>query len=90
MWPDEIYSVKTGYCPALNVFEVLVDLLYKILQVCARNANPYWPSGQKKNLKAMNILWMWEEKLFYDIVSWVESDLCCVHSFPQASESTAP
>lgn len=50
VWPNEIYSVKMGYCPALkvNVFEVLVDLLYKILQVCARNANPYWPSGQKK------------------------------------------
>lgn len=39
----------------------------------------------------MNILWVWEEKLFYnDIVSWVESDLCCLHSFPQVSESTAP
>lgn len=32
----------------VNVFEVLVDLLYKIPQDCARNANPYWPSGQKK------------------------------------------
>lgn len=51
------------------------------------------PTGHqdKKNLKAMVILWVWEEKLFYNnIVSWVESDLCYVHSFPQDSESTAP
>lgn len=39
-----------GYCPALNVnvFEMLVDLFYKITKACARNANPYWPPGGKK------------------------------------------
>lgn len=50
VWPNEICSVKMGYCPALNVnvFEMLVDLLYKITKACARNANPYWPPGGKK------------------------------------------
>jgi len=34
--------MRMGYCPALheNVFEVLVDLLYKIPKACAKNANP--------------------------------------------------
>ena len=42
VWPNEIYSMRMGYCPALreNVFEVLVDLLYKIPKACAKNANP--------------------------------------------------
>lgn len=47
-----------GYCPTLhkNVFEVLVDLLYKIPKACAKNTNPFWHPGEKeKKFNARNV-----------------------------------